>query len=48
MIIHKTTGKKYQTRLEAKLDLGSSNYNKCQKNGEFTFIEDKNEVKNHK
>lgn len=37
MIIHKPTGKIYNNRLEAKLDMGYSNYNKANKRGEFTL-----------
>lgn len=35
--IHKPTGKIYNNRKEAKLDMGHTNYNKAVKNNEFIF-----------
>ena len=35
--IHKPTGKIYNNRKEAKLDMGHTNYNRAVKNNEFIF-----------
>lgn len=35
--IHKPTGKIYNNRREAKLDMGHTNYNRAVKNNEFIF-----------
>lgn len=39
MIIHIPTGKKFENRLQAKLEMGSSNYQKAYKKGEIKIID---------
>lgn len=38
--IHNPTGKVYNNRKEAKLDMGYTNYNRALKNREFTFYKE--------
>lgn len=40
MLVHVITGKSYKNRLEAKLEMGSANFNKAHKNGEIQYLND--------
>lgn len=38
MLVHKPTNKTFDNRLEAKREMGHSNFNKAVHNNEFVFI----------
>lgn len=45
MITHIPTGKSFENRLQAKMDMGSSNYNRAVRNREFTFHDGRKVIK---